>query len=259
MSLPDIGGCIYEDSLVFTITSDGYKYLTSNLWLTLQKLNVPWRLCILCLDRESYRFMQTIAMIPCYLFEGSGPKINHKSPLPYGTDQFKRLVASKINALRLLSQVPTIRHLVYLDSDITVFSDPLGPLKEYLHDEPLWFQCDEQYEGGVCANHDHCPAPCTGLIAMRLTDETRPRLERLYTIDRDQWAKSETDQDYIQRRLTLEDVEYKTLNRAQFPNGTFIPDDIYKIGAPCLLHFNYIIGQGKQQSMKRLGYWYVPV
>ena len=256
MPLPDVNGDIYDGSLIFTITSDGYKYLTWNLWLTLQRLNVSWRLCILCLDRESYRFLQTIAMIPCHLYEG--PKINHKSPLPYGTDQFKRLVAMKINALRELSQIPTIKNLIYLDSDITVFTDPLPPLKEYLFDEPLWFQCDEAYNGGVCANHDHCPAPCTGIIAMRLEGQ-RETFKRLYTIVGDEWSKSDTDQDYIQRRLISEDIEYRTLNRGQFPNGTFIPGDIYKASAPCLLHFNFIIGQGKQQTMKRLGYWYVPV
>jgi hypothetical protein len=256
MPLPDISGDIYNGSLVFTITSDGYKYLTWNLWLTLQRLSLPWHLCILCLDRESKRFFDTIAMIPCRLYEG--PRINHKSPLPYGTDQFKRLVASKINALRDLSQVPTIKNLVYLDSDITVFSDPLPPLKDYLHDDPLWFQCDETYSGGVCANHDHCPAPCTGIIAMRLEGQ-RPNFDRLFTVAADEWAKSETDQDYIQRRLISEGIEYKTLNRGQFPNGTFITGDAYKMTAPCLLHFNFIIGQGKQQTMRRLGYWYVPV
>jgi hypothetical protein len=249
---------IQDKTLVFTVTSDGYKDYTWNLWLLLSKLKLPWKLCILCFDKESYNFLQRIAGISCRLFQLSGQHIEHKAPLLFGTPSFKRMNRQKLLVLEYLSQRSDIEKLIFLDSDIAVFRDPVPVLSTLLMEHDLWFQCDEKNETFVCSN-DLCSNPCTGIIAMHLTDTSRPFLKRLYTIHPDIWNKAVSDQDYIFEQLRSNDIVYKTLSRDLFPNGTFVTGDRYKANNPILLHFNYITGKDKKRMMKMRGYWLVTV
>ena len=250
---------IYKESLVFTVTSDGYKYYTWNLYKMLQELNVPWKLCILCLDRESFDFMNKIAMIPSRLYLMPGQHIHHKDPVLFGSQQFKRMNRMKLKALEELSQRPELKTLLFLDSDIAPFQDPLLAAQTCLETHPLWFQCDEKQEGSfACSSVGNCPNPCTGVIAMSLTDESRPHLRELYKIVDDVWKQSLTDQDYVLKRLEATQMSYKTLDRHQFPNGIFLADNRYKEENPVLLHFNYILGKDKKRFMKQKECWVLP-
>lgn len=252
--------CIHDRTLVFTVTSDGYKYLTWNLWLHCQRLGVSWRLLIICLDVESYKFFQE-ALVPCVLYTMPGTKLVHKTPAIYGTQEFKRLTAMKIAALAELSARTDIDNLLYLDGDIVLFQDPVPFIQMLLEERSLWFQCDEKLTHDHQCSSDPCMAPCTGIIAARLDEKTRPQLAELYTITGDEWVRSETDQDYIQRRLRTLKVDYGTLMRPLFPNGTFLPDDLYKIaaaGGPYLLHFNFLLGREKEVAMRSRGLWLAP-
>ena len=134
---------IKEKTLVFTVTSDGYKYYTWNLYKMLQELKVPWKLCILCLDKESNDFFKRIAQIPSRLYLMPGDHIHHKEPVRFGTPAFKRMNRMKIKALQELSQRSELDYLVFIDSDIAVFRDFMPFLKETLQTNPLVFQCDE--------------------------------------------------------------------------------------------------------------------
>ena len=244
-------------TLVFTVTSDGYKFYTWNLYKMLQALKIPWKLCILCLDKESFDFMNKIAMIPSRLFLMPGQHIHHKDPVLFGSQQFKRMNRMKLKALEELSQRPDVETLVYLDSDIAVFRDPLPEIP--LATNSLWFQCDEKQEDSyVCSSQSSCPNPCTGVIAMSLRPETRPMFKEIYKIVDDTWKESLTDQDYVLKRLQATQTPYQTLPRDVFPNGSFLKDNKYKEGNPALLHFNYVLGKDKKRFMKQKECWVLP-
>lgn len=250
---------IHDRTLVFTITSDGYKYLTLNLWRHCERIGVPWRLMIVCLDAESYKYF-VAAKVPAILYTMPGGKLVHKEPALYGSAQFKRLTEMKIVALRELSGRSDVEHLLYLDGDIVLFQDPVPFIGMLLEERSLWFQCDERLTHDHQCSSDPCAAPCTGVIAMRLTEATRSRFAELYTITGEEWERSESDQDYIQRRLRTLNVGYGTLMRPLFPNGTFLPDDLYRIaavGGPYLLHFNFLLGREKEAAMRSRGLWLV--
>lgn len=250
---------ISEKRLVFTVTSDGYKYYTWNLYKMLQPMNLSWKLCILCLDRESYQFLTKIAMIPSRLFLLSGPQILHKDPVLFGSQAFKRMNRMKLKALEDFSQKPELDTLIFLDSDIAVFQDPIPYIQSRLQESPLWFQCDEKQEGSFeCSSWSKCPNPCTGVIAMSLTHETRPQFKELYRIDDSTWKDSTTDQDYILKRLQTTQMSYTTLSRDLFPNGVFLANNRYKDSTPYLLHFNYILGKDKKRFMKQKECWVLP-
>jgi hypothetical protein len=242
-----------DKTLVFTVTSDGYKYLTWNLQKYLEKLNIA--LCILCLDKESNDFFNRIAMIPSRLYGLDGPHVQHKSPTLFGSTAFKRMNRMKLKALQELSQHPDVEILLYLDSDIAVFRDPLPAVTTALQETPLWFQCDEKQEAVfVCSRVDHCPNACSGVIAMHLTDETRPLFHKLYTVE-EGWKEAVGDQDYINERTQRFQIPYKTLPRDTFPNGVFLTDNRFRQGDPILLHFNYVIGNDKKRFMKNKDCW----
>jgi hypothetical protein len=250
---------VHDKTLVFTVTSDGYKYYTWNLYKMLQTLKLPWKLCILCLDKESNDFLNRIAQIPSRLFTMPGDRIQHKEPVRFGTTAFKRMNRMKLKALQELSQRPELETLIFMDSDIAVFKDFVPYLRESLQTNPLLFQCDENSSGSFeCSDRNECKNPCTGVIAMALTEETRPKLKDLYKVESESWTKALTDQDYIANRLLQLTLPYATLLRGDFPNGIFLAKDRYKETNPYLVHFNYIIGKTKQRFMIEKECWVLP-
>ena len=242
-----------EKTLVFTVSSDGYKYLTWNLYKYLQQVNIT--LCILCLDKESLDFFNRIAMIPSRLYGLEGPPVQHKQPAVFGSTGFKRMNRMKLKALQELSQHPDIETLLYLDSDITVFRDPLPYIQEALQTTSLWLQCDEKQDNiFVCSKNEMCPNACSGVIAMRLTNETRVHFQKLYQVE-EGWKEAVGDQDYINERMRRFQIPYKTLPRDTFPNGVFLTDNRFRQHDPILLHFNYVIGMDKKRFMKNKECW----
>lgn len=250
---------VKDKTLVFTVTSDGYKYFTWNLYKFFETVKPTVPLCILCLDRESYDFFTRIAFLPSRPFFLEGTRLEHKTPALFGTTPFKRMNRMKLKALQELSQRQEIETLVFLDSDIALFKDPLPELQTCLETCPLWFQCDEAKENTyTCSNIDACTNACTGVIAMNLTEESRPVFQNLYSIGED-WRAAITDQDYINSRLHSLKIPYKTLSRATFPNGIFLSGNRYREGDPVLLHFNHVVGMEKKRFMKTKDCWLLQV
>lgn len=250
---------VTDKTLIFTVTSDGYKYYTWNLYKMLQGLKLPWKLCILCLDRESNDFFNRIAQIPSRLYLMPGERVVHKDPVRFGTTPFKRMNRMKLKALQELSQRPEIDRLIFMDSDIAVFKDFVPYCVEALQTNPLLFQCDENLEGSFeCSDLHACTNPCTGVIGMALNEETRPLFKNLYKVESEPWSAAVTDQDYIANRLKALQIPSKTLPRTLFPNGIFLSKNRYKEGDPYLIHFNYIIGKTKQRFMIEKECWVLP-
>jgi hypothetical protein len=244
---------VQTGTLLFTVSSDGYKFFTWNLYLYLQKVNPSLRLLILCLDKESNDFFNRIAMIPSRLYILEGPSVQHKSPTVFGSPPFKRMNRMKVKALQELSQRPDVETLLYLDSDIALFQDPLAAIQPFLQESPFWFQCDES-PAFMCSNQELCPNACSGVIAMKLTDETRPLFQKLYQVE-EGWKEAVGDQDYINERMRRFQIPSKTLPRFAFPNGIFLSENRFQQDNPVLLHFNYVTGNDKKRMMKNKGCW----
>lgn len=250
---------IKDKTLLFTVSSDGYKYFTWNLYKWFQKIQPSVPLCIFCLDKESYDFFSRIAFLPSRPFFMEGQRFEHKSPALFGTTPFKRLNRMKLKALSELSQRNDIEKLIYLDSDIALFQDPMPAFTNHFETCSLWFQCDEVKQNDyTCSNIDGCTNACTGVIGMLLNDKTRPVFQKLYSIE-EGWKAAITDQDYINTRLHQFSIPYKTLPREKFPNGVFLSENRYKQGNPILLHFNQVVGMEKKRFMKNKDCWLVEV
>jgi hypothetical protein len=252
-------------TVVFTVTSNGYKFMTWNLWLHCKRIGVPWQLLIVCLDKESHRFFQTIANIPSVLLpsvdlqlRGDTTKVSS-----YGSGDFNRVTREKLSVYRWMLGKKEFTHYLYLDSDIVLFKDPMPYLQTILSPENyLCFQCDEHTEGEyTCRNYQGgCTNICTGVIAFYNDETTREKLLSMVGFNDTLWKTCNNDQEYIQKTVPLYSVPYKTLDRSLFPNGLFLGKSHWKtLEDKILLHFNFIVGGGnKQRIIKSNGFWLVP-
>lgn len=257
---------IVSDTLIFTVTTNGYKFLTWNLWLSIQTLHVPWKLCILCLDKESHRFFSQIANIPSLLLPNSRLQIQGDSTkaAAHGSGDFNRITKLKLSAFSSLLQNPKIKRLLYLDSDIVLFRDIFSYLQTTLTEtNPLWFQCDEHNPEFTCSNtKNRCGNCCTGVIGFWIGSEsTRALLLEMVSQNDQLWneCKENNDQEYIQKKMQILGIPFQTFPRELVPNGSFLRDDRWKsLPEPFLLHFNFIVGVNKQRVIKSKGFWLVP-
>ena len=252
-------------TVVFTVTSNGYKFMTWNLWLHCKRIGVAWQLLIVCLDKESHRFFQTIANIPSVLLpsvdlqlRGDTTKVSS-----YGSGDFNRVTREKLSVYRWMLEKKEYTHYLYLDSDIVLFKDPMPYLQTILSPENyLWFQCDEHGEGEyTCKGSGVCTNICTGVIAFYKDENTKSKLMSMVKHNDTLWktCKDNNDQEYIQKTIALESIPFRTLDRQLFPNGLFLGKDHWRtLDAPHLLHFNFIVGGNKERVIKSKGFWLVP-
>lgn len=253
-------------TVVFTVTTNGYKFLTWNLWLHFQRIGVPWKFMILCLDKESHKFFSQIANIPSFLLPDTKLQVlgDATKIAAHGSGDFNRITKLKLAAFTYLLQKQTIERLFYLDSDIVPFQDPVPYLERTLtSDYPLWFQCDEHNVDFKCSRANNgCGNCCTGVIGFYLgTPELRQEFLSMVACNEDLWkqCKENNDQEYIQKKLAEMNIPYSTFPRDLFPNGSYLRDDRWKtLSEPYLLHFNFLVGSSKQRVIKSKGFWLVP-
>lgn len=257
---------IYSATVLFTVTTNGYKYLTWNLWLHFQKLGVPWKLLILCLDKESHRFFNQIANIPSMMLPDVHLQIQGDPTRVacHGSGDFNRVTKLKLNAFAYLMTNPLIERLFYLDSDIVPFRDMVPYLETTLTEEhPLWFQCDEHNPEFTCSKlRIGCSNCCTGVIGFWLgNDSTRRQFLNLISYNEALWkeCKENNDQEYIQKKLEALSLQIQTFPRDLFPNGSYLRNNHWQdLPEPYLLHFNFLVGGSKQRVIKSKGFWLVP-
>ena len=245
-------------TLVFTLTSNGYKFLTLNLVRMIQAARVPWTLCIICADTAAHTFF-TQEGIPCIRAPGAGgaapPQI-----VPFGTRQFQQLNRMKLGLLTSLIGVPEVRQGIYLDGDIAVYRDFVPDIETRLAAAPHTFllQCDERTR--VDCSGTLCPILCTGLIAWSHGASAEPF--RLSGPEAEStWSACPEDQPFVNRRLLETGTAAQSLPRSLYPNGAFA--SLFGRGSTrkdeaFLLHYNYLVGDMKPKKMRANGDWVIP-
>jgi hypothetical protein len=244
---------IRDGFLGWTLTSNGYKYLTWNLALMWKKHVKDVPLCIVCADKPSYNFLQREG-ISCILAESTltdfGPQI-----VPFGSKQFSILNRLKLQLLHYFSNAEDVNQCLYLDGDIAIYKDIVQDIKEKLGKSPIWFPCDEK--SFECSNSNNCPNVCSGLIAW-----SKGADQGIFKItDESVWVKKPEDQVWVNYILAQKNMQVDVLPRDEYPNGARLSkthtSKELKDKAVCL-HYNYRIGDSKKIDMKRFGDWLLP-
>ena len=238
---------IKDGLLAWTLTSNGYKFLTWNLVLMWNKVcSVP--LCIVCADRESFSFLQREG-ISCVMWDTSlvnfGPQI-----VPFGSRQFVMLNRLKLTLLNLFAKDENIKQCLYLDGDIAVYKDIVSGIRSNLSEANFWAQCDEQ--GHECSGV--CPNFCTGLLAWNHGAD----LDVFKITDMDVWKQKPEDQVWVNYSAKLAGLSVSILPRDLYPNGAraSLTKNTPELNEKAIcLHYNYRVGDSKKADMKRFGDW----
>ena len=239
--------------IVWTMTTNGYKYYTLNLIKSIERSSIPWKLCVICCDQESYVFFRRES-IPCigYTTEIKGQTLIS----PFGSEDFAMWNRKKVEILDWFNKRYLelgITHSLYLDGDIVLNGDP-WPVLEGIWSSggpSLLFQCD----CNTSENHSGCSSICSGVIAERHSES-----HKLYEFHADEWlAAQKQDQPYILGRLKKLEIPFYTLERRLFANGKYLMELGWKDGQWILLHYNYMVGPKKKYTMKKHGHWYITV
>ena len=254
MSLPGIQTFVKNGTLVFTLTSNGYKYYTMNLVEHLKRAKVPWRLCIICADKPSQQFLRgqgVTALLAPTILRDTGPEISR-----FGTTDFQRLNRLKLDLLHMFVLNPDIKHGIYMDGDIAVYNDFVPDMIERLSTSPLLLQCDELTR----LDCSGCPNACTGFIGW--SHGVSPSIFHVTPATFDIWRSRPEDQVFVNAMMQREAAPFKTLPRDLYPNGQFTR--LYSPASPLkgiakLLHYNFLVGPDKQRRMKANGDWLIPL
>jgi len=241
---------LYKETLVWTMTTNGYKYLTLNLIKTIEQVKCPWKLLVVAADRESYSFFRNEGY--AVVLYGKAQRTQETTISRWGSPQFQRYNFIKLDIAQTFAQNPSVKRCIYMDGDITLFNDFLPDLTARLDASPevLLFQCDQKETGPCTATG--CTNCCTGLIAW-----THGHDQGVFDMTTPQWNEVRDDQAWVNRQLQAKKVPYVTLPRELYPNGAYI-NTIQDYPGAFLLHYNYRVANFKILEMKRLKKWVIP-
>ena len=98
---------------------------------------------------------------------------------------------------------------------------------------------------------------CAGFMAIRSTAATR----QIFTVDPQTLTAGWDDQKYLNALLTSESARFGILPLKLFPNGQYFArhcEDLVgsRVG-PYLVHFNWVVGGAKRNSMENAAMWFV--
>jgi hypothetical protein len=246
---------IKDGMLCWTLTSNGYKYLTWNFVVLWREACKGQPILVVCADKPSYQFLQREG-VSCVLYDNFvtdfGPQV-----VPFGSRQFSVLNKLKLKLLQLFAEDETVKQCVYLDGDIAVYKHIPEDMRVRLGEAPLWMQCDEQPHECTATAEVRCPNTCSGLIAFnhggdggifKITDEAV-------------WSAKPEDQVWVNYAARNLNVPVAVLPRNLYPNGaraSLTKGSAELKEAAFCLHYNYRVGGVKIADMKRFGDWRLP-
>jgi hypothetical protein len=255
LPLESIKSFIQDGKLLWTMTTNGYKFYTWNLYLWCLSQTVKVKLCILCADTESSLFFRREG-IPHVLLQGVKGS-GQVGVSTFGTTSFAVWNRMKIDLLREIAEKSGELGLttsLFLDGDIVLRENPWPCLQAMFEatGATLLFQCDCFHD----KDEHTCSAACSGVIACNHKQE-QDKVRWLFTFVQEEWvAADKQDQPYIQRRLERPEAPSAgILPRREFGNGAWQKSGKWKDDTWILLHYNYRVGDTKKEAMRAAGHW----
>jgi hypothetical protein len=229
---------IDDGNIVITYINAGYFDYLYNFVLNLKQINVPWKLCVICVDEEASRLCNEKNIDNIYF------PLENKSKLftIFGSKDYKNITMAKIDVIKyVLSH--DVKTVLYLDSDIHVYQDFMPYLKS-LNGYDIYMQSDN---GKM--NMEFNDNRCSGFMYINKNDNTL----KIFDYQNYDTKKYNGDQDHINLMIKKYNINCLQLPRNLFPNGVFInnvPKEAY------LLHYNWMKGHDKKKNMIKNGHYH---
>ena len=240
-----------------TLINYGYVNYTLNFIESMKRHDCVFPFIVYCMDQES---MNALSKIPNVLCLSALPFIRcmmNKNMTSWNTIDYKRIVFSKLDAIKYSLELFKTSSIGYIDTDIVLFKDPTSTMLSALAEFPearVISQCDENCLN--CTNRRRCPNICTGVIVFRQGIESI----RLCRYTEKDIQTNYTDQHCLLKSLNNLNIKYITISKHVFINGAIPGLKDGKIDLPnsaVLLHFNYMSGNLKEYYMNANKMWYL--
>tara|TARA_Y100000389_G_scaffold165984_1_gene170388 strand:+ start:416 stop:2896 length:2481 start_codon:yes stop_codon:yes gene_type:complete len=240
---------VRNDSVLITLTNDGYMDLTENLLISLKRLGIEHKLKIYCIGEKAYDFFEgkythndvvQIDISEDYLKNWVEYK-SAQNPDVEGKKKWATLTSYKMYAIN--TELNQNNDVIFTDGDIVFEKDPISYLTDNIKSNDLLIQNDNSSYEKRCM--------CTGLFYMKSNELTKEITN--FDIISENIASFTNDQQYLRRFEHKMKVEYLDLNL--FPNGLYYRQN--KPTSPYLIHFNYDVSEHKIKRMKTFNKWYL--
>jgi hypothetical protein len=240
-----------------TIINGSYVDLTKNFLESMKRVSCGFKLIVYFIDsivQEELLHYDNCVCLDASIFLKTNLNPGH---VQWGDLDYIRLCFAKLDAIlytmRLLHSVKTI---IYIDTDIVLFSDPSHIALSYqahYPDADIIAQCDEG--GTVCSESTRCPSFCAGIMIIK----NKTTSEFLFQYTDDDVSNNSSDQSYMNDMVKKYNIPHVTVEKSCFMNGAYTHAWNTPISEEaCLLHFNYIVGnKNKIDKMKSMGLWYL--
>jgi hypothetical protein len=243
-----------------TLINQGYMDYTINFLRHLKKNNIVFFLTIYCINmtKEMKQKLENEGNCECIDFNNDA--LSNDMEL-YGDTQYKQIVFYKIDAIKETIKKNKGYYTGYIDMDIILFRDPSKTiLDKFAENDNISVVCQCDEPEAECSNFVMCKGICTGVICFKNSSFNKNL--GIFSYDVEDINKFSSDQEFLQARLNINHIQYRTVSKTVFMNGSapikLSSNEKYSIPSTAdLLHFNYLVGDQKREKMILYNYWLI--
>jgi len=224
---------------IITITSKWYFEFTLNMLTSLKKLDLHKNIVTYCLDDDSFN------AISGNEFKAKQIETSYeitKNPTHYGTKEFNTFMYYKMKVIK--DELSKNDFLLYTDGDVVFKKD----FKNIFDDQNSYEMVAIKDFNVINPEKESI---CAGFMLLKSNLNIR-RLFNPNLIVKNNFKIQ--DQEIINSKKKR--IKYKFLDKDEFCNGSYYLKNYEQLD-PVAIHFNYILGDTKKETMKKLNCWYV--
>lgn len=220
-----------------TLTNKGYLDYTRNMIESLKKLDIEEPLKVYCIGQE------------CYNSLDYDNKVLLNSPEGVAPDEFQifrqgdwgKVVVQKFNAI--YQELIKGNDVLFSDGDIVWLDKRFQrDIQNRIDDNDIIFQNDHQDDrddGELCS----------GIMFIKSNERNKITFNPA-NINMDDFQCDQIHLNKIKYQLSYDKLPLK-----KYPNGKYYYSG--KTQNPYCIHFNYVIGNDKKETMKKFNYWLI--
>lgn len=239
---------------IVAFCNGGYARYTLNLLESMRRCGVPQSaISLFATDEEAEKQLTEAGYEPYHFKELRTPNLQPPSAIERWTQKggnWPRIVVAKLEVVHAVLSLGY--DVLYTDGDVVWKMDAREPVAQFMRQHEkvqMAFMSDETWNRQLC-NY------CTGFFYIRATRECIEVWDPL-GID---WKTFTNDQPYINRKIRSWGERVASLDKKKFPNGNrwqkYASDPQFAQDA-IVVHFNYLIGERKRDTMIQYNMWYV--
>jgi len=232
-----------KDKILFvTFTNSGYINFTHNLLQSTINNNVDIDLKIFTLDKPSFKYFEKIHD-NIEMYEQS--KFSEEL-LEQKAENFGNLMMVKFDII--YKSLLEYQYVGYIDGDIVVKKDIDNYILKKLISNEIIFQNDKRPSKPNLIN------VCAGFMIINSSKKMQKFFKPTKALESKFVKYTTHDQTYINKNRNKFRHEILSLN--DFPNGPHFYKN-HKELDPYIVHFNFLLGEKKEEYMKKYGEWYL--